>query len=165
MGQASSTEAATIDEPAVKISPALGEKIALDYQNEELNKAWQGVQVSILNRRNQREQAMSAALTQQKMANEEQRQIMAARHRRLDERIEALNGDFANRMAEIEHGTSMLKEDLDEIQNKKQTLPCLGPRAHWLDCHKKYALDSRPCDAYLATLEKCVTEAIVKIVS
>mmetsp|Transcript_12496 Transcript_12496/g.34692 ORF Transcript_12496/g.34692 Transcript_12496/m.34692 type:complete len:168 (-) Transcript_12496:116-619(-) len=167
MGQGSSTEADASpgENAAVKITPALGEKIALDYQNQELNKAWKGVQVSILERRNRREQAMSAALAEQRRANEEQKQIMAARHQRLDDSIHDLNQEFSARLAEIESGTSVLTDDLFDLAQKKQTLPCLGPRAHWLDCHKKYAIDSRPCDAYLETLEKCVTEAIVKNVS
>eukprot|EP00527_Entomoneis_sp_CCMP2396_P004454 CAMPEP_0198144814 /NCGR_PEP_ID=MMETSP1443-20131203/18685_1 /TAXON_ID=186043 /ORGANISM="Entomoneis sp., Strain CCMP2396" /LENGTH=132 /DNA_ID=CAMNT_0043808277 /DNA_START=75 /DNA_END=470 /DNA_ORIENTATION=+ len=132
MGQTSSSDgdSSAIEEPAVKISPELGQKIALDYQNEELNNVWKGVQVSILDRRNQRDNAIKSDMAQQQLVDEQQRQLMAARHKQLDDRIAVLQSQFHDQMLEIEHGTKVFWEDLD-TQVKEKNLPCLGPRAHW----------------------------------
>ena len=139
---------------------SFAEKIATDFQNEELNKVWKGVQVSILERRNQRETAMKASMEDHQNTTEQQRQIMAARHAELDDRIKSLESQFTTHLSELEQNTKIFVDELD-TSVKEKNLPCLGPRAHWLDCHKKYSLDVRPCDAYLATLEKCVNEAVV----
>jgi hypothetical protein len=32
-----------------------------------------------------------------------------------------------------------------------------------MDCATKYQDDTRPCDAYLAALEKCVQETVVRL--
>lgn len=39
---------------------------------------------------------------------------------------------------------------------------CLGERAHWIDCAKKYVVDTRPCDAYMDALDRCVNQTILK---
>ena len=138
-------------------------QIALDFQTEKLNEAWRGVQVSVLQRRNQRAEAMNEAMARQSAAAEGELQVLQARHQHLDSQIDVLKKEFDDSLLALEYSTKLLSEDLDEkLRQHQKTLPCLGPRAHWLDCQKKYALDSRPCDAYLETLEQCVTDTIVK---
>ena len=138
-------------------------QIALDFQTEKLNEAWRGVQVSVLQRRNQRAEAMNEAMARQSAAAEGELQELQARHQHLDSQIDVLKKEFDDSLLALEYSTKLLSEDLDEkLRQHQKTLPCLGPRAHWLDCQKKYALDSRPCDAYLETLERCVTDTIVK---
>ena len=141
-------------------------KIAVDFQNEKIQEAWRDVQIGVLHRQNQRAMAMEESKARQAAAAEQELHQLQTRHQHLDGRISALRKEFDDSLLSLEYGTKILSEDLDEkIRENKKTLPCLGPRAHWLDCQKKYAVDSRPCDAYLDTLEKCVTDAIVKIVS
>ncbi|KAL7579969.1 hypothetical protein ACA910_004964 [Epithemia clementina (nom. ined.)] len=171
MGQSNSIENAgrssvAEEEPRVTISPELQRKIALDFQNEKINEAWREVQLGVLQRQHQRAQVMNEATERQNAVVARELKELQARHQQLDTRIDSLRKEFDDGLLSLEYGTKILSVDLDEkIRQNIKTLPCLGPRAHWLDCQKKYALDSRPCDAYLETLEKCVTDAIVKILS
>ena len=84
----------------------------------------------------------------------------------LDERLDRLRSDFADNAVALEYDATQLLERYD--REKKQTqlldsqpLPCLGPRAHWMDCQKKQGNFSA-CDGYLQTLQACVKEEIVR---
>lgn len=127
-------------------------------------------------RRQERENAVQASLREV----EQQRSIRVAersqRISNLDQTIDQLKAKFADTSIALQYdanaltnkyvgGTTHTNPNNDDTTTTtaptKRVSPCLGPRAHWLDCTKKYLVDTRPCDAYLTALENCVNEAIV----
>ena len=136
------------------------EKIAKDLQNEEIQKAWKSVQVSVLERREARDRHVeeTAAKLQESAKRME---AWAARNAELDNRIEDLRAKFSDGRVALNYDAKNVAEIIRQNQSWKKEMPCLGQRAHWIDCQKKYALDSRPCDAYVDALERCVKEAVV----
>jgi hypothetical protein len=95
---------------------------------------------------------------------------------KLDSAIESMNAKFADEViaanydadrAIQQYGSTWLPSSsnsnniIDEAEAAIQTSPCLGPRAHWMFCAQKYLQDTRPCDAYLAVLDKCVQNVIL----
>lgn len=164
------------------------EKIIQDFQNEQLQQAWNKVQISMLERRGQRTQAELEAEAQLQ-ANRQAAQVAQARSAQLTQAMERLKAQFTDEAVAFEYdvknlmqkqqGALALGEEAQDANNhhhsssissssggdenaENKALPCLGPRAHWIDCQKKYALDSRPCDSHLQALEKCVRQSILK---
>ena len=136
------------------------EKIAKDFQNEELQKAWRTVQGSIVDKMKGRDHLVaetSARLQSSTMQMEAWRERIAE----LDGTIEGLRAKFSDGKVALDYDTRNVADVLRENQPWMKEMPCLGQRAHWIDCQKKYALDSRPCDAYVEALEHCVNEAVV----
>lgn len=128
--------------------------------------------MSVLVHRNER----ATNFNQTQMALEQQRQARMAmasqRHVRLDQSIDALNAQFSDSAVALKYDASNLLQKFeapenishvyDDIDKDSKPLPCLGPRAHWMDCQKKYAMDPRPCNAYVEALEKCVVSTVSK---
>jgi hypothetical protein len=164
------------------------EKIVQDFQNEQLQQAWNKVQISMLERRGQRTQAEQHAEAQLQ-ANQQAAQVAQARSAQLTQAMERFKAQFADEAVALEYDIKNLLQkqqpgvlalvnttnsDSSPSTNstvaatdgddggKETALPCLGPRAHWMDCQKKYALDSRPCDSHLQALEKCIRQSILK---
>lgn len=88
----------------------------------------------------------------------------------MDDALERMNAKFADDLVAVNYDAdaalanyskSLVIKTEEEIAAKATTSPCLGPRAHWMFCAQKYSHDTRPCDAYMAVLEKCVSEAIM----
>ena len=165
MGQSSSREAAPVeDEARIKLSPDLAQKIARDFQNEELQSAWKTVQVSILDRRSERDRHV-AEVSARLQAATQKMEAWKAQNAELDNKIEDLRAKFSDGKVALDYDARNMADLLKEHQPWKKEMPCLGQRAHWIDCQKKYALDSRPCDAYVDALERCVNETVVKKVT
>ena len=137
------------------------EKIAKDFQNEEIQKAWKTVQVSVLERRAERDRHVEETAANLQ-GSAKQMEAWAARNAELDNTIEELRAKFSDGKVALDYDAKNVAEMLRENQPSQKEMPCLGQRAHWIDCQKKYALDSRPCDAYVDALERCVKEAVVK---
>jgi hypothetical protein len=94
----------------------------------------------------------------------------------LDAQLDTLNATFADASVALEYDARVLynkfetadsqqqkQSERGQNSNKKASVPCLGPRAHWMDCVTKYRVDTRPCDSYLTTLERCVQETVVRL--
>jgi hypothetical protein len=145
------------------------EKIVQDFQNEQLQQAWNKVQISMLERRGQRTQAEQEAEAQLQ-ANRQAAQVAQARSAQLTEAMERFKAKFTDEAVAFEYDVKNLLQKQQALLNDNENnnaesskpLPCLGPRAHWIDCQKKYALDSRPCDSHLQALEKCIRQSILK---
>jgi hypothetical protein len=95
------------------------------------------------------------------------KQLEAWRERisELDNSIEQAKAKFTDEKVALAYDTRNVEQILSENQPWQKEMPCLGQRAHWIDCQKKYALDSRPCDAYVDALERCVNEAVLQKVA
>ena len=97
--------------------------------------------------------------------------IATQKHEQLDQTISDLNAKFIDESIALQYDASNLLEKFeiktnnehDGIEKDSKPLPCLGQRAHWIDCQKKYAKDPRPCHSYVDELEKCVTSTISKV--
>lgn len=99
--------------------------------------------------------------------------VSAQRHAELDQSIDDLNAEFADKSLAMRYDAEVLvhrfnasdtplDKNHDDITKDRKPLPCLGQRAHWMDCMKKYSVDPRPCNTYLDELEKCVSSTITK---
>jgi K+-sensing histidine kinase KdpD len=155
----------------IRIGFIIGD-IIRDFQNQTLQEEWDKFRTSILIRRNER--SRSIIETQQALQQERETIATAAaqRHATLDEAIDSLNAKFADEAIALEYDTAALVQKFQtpesvagshyDIMKDSKPLPCLGQRAHWIDCHKKYSTDPRPCNAYLTELEKCVMNTISK---
>lgn len=86
----------------------------------------------------------------------------------LEERIDQQMAHFADVAIAANYDATRLGQkfgflttkEYDDINKESKPLPCLGQRAHWIDCQRKYAVDSRPCNAYVDALEACVRQTI-----
>lgn len=124
--------------------------------------------MSVLSRRNERLQRLHAAVTE----NQQKRHVeAAARQQRMtsiDTAIDQMQAEIADQTISIDYDASQLLKKFgymtakanDDVEKESKPLPCLGQRAHWIDCQRKYAADSRPCNFYVAALEECVTRTI-----
>lgn len=117
------------------------ETIARDLQNEEIQSAWQNVQVSILERRAERNRQLQETSARLQGASK-QMEAWAVRNAELDANIEELQAKFANGKVALEYDAKNVADRLKEYQPWKKAMPCLGQRAHWIDCQKKYAMDT-----------------------
>jgi hypothetical protein len=140
---------------------------------------WTKFRATVLNRQHERSQHLSQAAQQQQQREREVLNLQRQqRVQALDARIDDLNATFSDAAVALEYDAKALyrkfetagalPEQTSTSQSQKKqvaaaAVPCLGPRAHWMDCAIKYRVDTRPCDAYLATLERCVQETVVKL--
>lgn len=186
MGQGSSTEAKEDVQSGVRLAPELEGKIRRfvvvcfrdrpahsvlckaaiirDFQNQTIQEEWNKFRAGVLVRRNDRRMKLSDAAKQQMQEREVRAVQRQQRMASLDQAIDEMKAKFADDSIALKYDADNLTKRFEKPapKEKPKILPCLGPRAHWMDCIKKYAVDPRPCDAYLATLEKCVNETIVK---
>jgi hypothetical protein len=136
------------------------EKIATDLANEELQNAWRYVQVSILDSRVERQRVVDETAGRLQ-ASAGRLQVWLERNEALDNKLEGLQAQFSDAAVALQYDATKAQEQLASSRAWKHSMPCLGQRAHWIDCQKKYALDSRPCDPYLHELGKCVQGVVV----
>jgi hypothetical protein len=158
--------------PLLSCSP---EAIVRDFQNQTLQQEWDKFRTSVLIRRNERAKALNEAQVAQKQQREVQAALLAQRKASLDQAIDEMNAKFSDEAIALEYDASKLLQKFqapailtvvyDDIDKDSRPLPCLGQRAHWMDCQKKYAADSRPCNAYVEALEQCVKDTISKVAS
>ena len=140
--------------------------IIRDFSTKQLQEEWDSFLSSVLQRRDERIQKKAAALE----ATEQQRQWRAtersSREAAVQSALDSLQAIFADESVSLNYDADRLSQKyglLESVAVNGKPLPCLGERAHWLDCGKKYVQDTRPCDTYLAALERCVVnETIVK---
>lgn len=93
-------------------------------------------------------------------------------HAALQQRVAALNERRDQLLATFADESVSIEYDIHRLEEKYLGLPeetppvdfCLGERAHWIDCSKKYGTDIRPCSDYLAALERCVNRTITESV-
>jgi hypothetical protein len=142
--------------------------IIRDFQSKVLQEEWNKFGNSVLIRRNERLQRL-----QERGAElQHQRHIAAvARQHRMasiETAIDQMQANIADQIVAIDYdATKLMKKfghwmtiEVDDPDRDSKPLPCLGQRAHWIDCQKKYAADSRPCNFYVAALEECVQRTI-----
>lgn len=149
--------------------------IVRDFQNQALQDEWDQYRKSVLIQRTERSNSIANAHQELQYQHQQQMMIAAQKHEQLDQIISELNANFideaialqydaSNLLEKFEIKTNVLTKDAyDGIEKDSKPLPCLGQRAHWIDCQKKYAKDPRPCHAYVDELEKCVTSTISKV--
>jgi exonuclease VII large subunit len=148
-----------------------------DFQSKVLQEEWNKFGISVLHRRNERLQ-----MVQEKMAENQQRRSVQAAERQLrmqsmDAALDGMRAKFADQATALSYDAEQLLQKFGAQQQQTTTttaktggattadkdskpLPCLGQRAHWMDCQKKYAADSRPCNPYVQALEECVQRTI-----
>jgi hypothetical protein len=141
--------------------------IVRDFQSKVLQEEWNKFGGKVMERRNERiaqMQQAAAELQQKHNWNVTQRQ---QRVKSTEAAIEKYRAEFADLSIALEHDANSLLNkfgsipaSLDDINKDSKPLPCLGQRAHWMDCQKKYAADSRPCNFYVQALEECVQKTI-----
>jgi len=122
----------------------------------------------VIQRRNERLQMMQAAAQE----NHQKRQAAAAQRQMRMAQVEAsldrMQAKFTDDSVALEYDADRLNKKFgfqqvhDDIDKESVPLPCLGPRAHWIDCQKKFAPDNRPCNFYVQALEECVRQTIGK---
>ena len=125
----------------------------------------------MLQRRNERLQHVQAAA----LENQQKRQASAAarqmRLSRLESSLDDMQAKFTDQSVALDYDTDRLlkrygflaDQEHDSLEKESRPLPCLGPRAHWIDCQKKYGSDNRPCNFYVQALEECVRRTIGNI--
>ena len=154
----------------------LSADIVRDFSNQVVQEEWTKFRATVLNRQHERSQQLSRAAQQQQHEREALNLQRQQRIQALDAKIDDLNATFSDLAVALEYDakafyrkfeTAGALPESSTAQAKKKkaaaAVPCLGPRAHWMDCAIKYRIDTRPCDAYLATLERCVQETVVKL--
>lgn len=133
-----------------------------DFSNQTLQEEWNKFRTDVLNRRNERVQRRAASLQQQQATTDREIQEMKQKLESLQSTVDKANADFADGSIALEYDADRVLQALDPNSGKMQPLSqCLGERAHWIDCSKKYSVDTRPCDAYLKALEVCVQNTIL----
>ena len=132
-----------------------------DFSNQTLQDEWNKFRTDVLSRRHERVQKQAAAL-QKQQAETQARQAQDQQYiQALQEKIEAMNAEFSDKSIALQYDTDRALQQSSNSTAVKPISHCLGERAHWIDCSTKYALDTRPCDAYLAALEACVKDTII----
>jgi hypothetical protein len=142
--------------------------IVRDFQSKMLQNEWNKFGTSVIMRRNARLQE----LEQVTLHNQQQRQMSSlSRQKRmeaLDASIDGMQANVTDQLIAIEYDADKLIQkyghwfnvEMDDPNRDSKPLPCLGERAHWIDCQTKYAADSRPCKFYVAALEQCVQRTL-----
>ena len=139
-----------------------------DFQSKVLQEEWNKFGTSVIMRRNQRLQELEQATAQYQhrrhLASISRQQRMEA----LDASIDEMQANITDSLVANEYDADKLIQkyghwihaEIDDPNRESKPLPCLGERAHWIDCQKKYAVDSRPCNFYVSALEQCVQRAL-----
>ncbi len=142
--------------------------IVRDFQSKILREEWNKFGTSVIIRRNERlqelEQATAQYQQQRHLASISRQQRMEA----LDTSIDEMQANITDLLVANEYDANKLMQmyghwidaEIDDPNRDSKPLPCLGERAHWIDCQKKYAVDSRPCNFYVSALEQCVQRAL-----
>lgn len=142
-----------------------------------LQEEWNKFGTSILVHRNERLQKLQQATQQY----QHERQLHSIQYQQrmeeLDNSIDTMQATITDQLVENEYEVQKLlhqyshwipsattntttndiiSSDASEEVKDSKPLPCLGERAHWIDCQKKYSVDSRPCNYYVQALEQCV---------
>jgi hypothetical protein len=142
--------------------------IVRDFHSKVLQEEWNKFGSSVIIRRNERlqelEQATAQYQHQRHLASISRQQRMEA----LDTSIDEMQANITDLLVESEYDADKLIQkyghwinaEIDDPNRESKPLPCLGERAHWIDCQKKYAVDSRPCNFYVSALEQCVQRAL-----
>ena len=144
--------------------------IIRDFQSKTLQEEWNKFGTSVIQRRNERLQRLQTATAEQQ---QKRQAASAARHMRLsrvDAAVDSMQAKFADDAIALEYDASRLEkrfgflaeQQYDDLKKDSKPLPCVGQRAHWIDCQKKYGEDSRPCNFYVQALEDCVRNTIGK---
>lgn len=167
MGQSSSSPGSEGAASGVSLSKDLEADIIRDFQDKGLKEEWDKYKASVLVNRSYRAKTLASNLQQLQAQREQIQAARAPRLNELDQQIEMLNAQFNQAAEQLEHDTKRLGDQYKLKENASAELdsiplPCLGPRAHLMDCQKKYSNDTRPCDAYVKTLQKCVNYEILK---
>ncbi|GAX14836.1 hypothetical protein FisN_29Lh044 [Fistulifera solaris] len=166
MGQSSSTANSVNQEnlvSGVSLDPELEEAIVRDFSNQSLQEEWDKFRREVIIRRNERLEKRNAALLEAQQRQQANHAAMQERLTALHERRDQLLATFADESVSIRYDIQRLEETYLGVA--EQTPPvdyCLGERAHWIDCSKKYGTDMRPCSDYLAALERCVNRTITE---
>lgn len=161
LGQTSTSEGVSLSHLLLLFISLYIESMVNDFQNQSLQDEWNSFRTGILERRNERHGSLTthnAALQQQRQVRAEQSKQRTAA---LDEKVDSLNARFADTTVALEYDADRLNSQFQAPVAQEKVQHCLGERAHWIDCQQKYAVDSRPCNAYLVALEKCVSKRIV----
>lgn len=121
-----------------------------------------------MDRRTQREKALHSVkeATDSKIRNVQAMQKQ--RNAGVEAATASMEHQFQKEMESVDQKATQLLEKYGLWTDKKvadpdkesKPLPCLGPRAHWLDCQLKYNPDSRPCKSYVEALEECVRQTL-----
>lgn len=96
---------------------------------------------------------------------QKQKSQRASLEEQVQTNLDHWNAKFADESVALEYDSQRLAEKYiltpkEGVLLDSKPLPCLGERAHWMDCQKKYAKDSRPCISYVEALERCVNKTI-----
>lgn len=143
--------------------------IIRDFESQTLQEEWNRFGKSVMQQRNVRIRSTQEAVAANQQKMMQAREARQKRTESLDHHLEHLKASFVDGAKALDYDSSKLIEryggwttkEVDDPTKPSKPLPCLGPRAHWIDCQKKYgAVDSRPCNFYIEALEECVHQTI-----
>ena len=147
--------------------------IIRDFQNHLVQAEWNAFRAGLLDRRNERMSNARTALAQKQAQWNDEKQRRDFKMAQLDAILDEAAAKVTDTTVALSHDMKVLERKVQEAERPPSSssssvgggtgrvVPCLGPRAHWVDCAHKYEFDPRPCDAYLAALERCVQDAVV----
>lgn len=150
--------------------------IVQDFQNRVLQNEWNKFRSSVLSRHVERQEHVKTIAHQLEQQRQMQSAEMSRIHAAQDASLDELRAKFADEAIALEYDVARLSEKYlgggktTTIGGKnkqlppakdKESLPCLGERAHLIDCQNMYKLGSRSCNHYIEALEKCVSQRIV----
>jgi hypothetical protein len=139
-----------------------------DFQSESLQEQWNKFGATVMDRRAQREHALYKA---KESSDRKIQSVLASQQQRtlgVEAATVSMEAQFKHELQVTDQRAAQLLEQygiwttkaLDDPHKASKPLPCLGPRAHWLDCQMKYHPDSRPCNGYVDALEECVRQTL-----
>jgi hypothetical protein len=147
------------------------EDIVRDFKNKVVQEKWNDFRSDVLARRHQRHTHLLQAAQHATADHASKAALSSQRLEQLDAAIDTMTAQFSDQVVAMEYdanqvalqyGGSSASGDDSATEHTPKEDACLGPRAHWMVCAQKYYHDTRPCDAYLSVLEKCVQETIVR---
>lgn len=163
--------AAPASSSGVTLAPELEDDIIRDFQNHLVQAEWNAFRAGLLDRRNERMSNARTALAQKQAQWNDEKQRRDFKMAQLDAILDEAAAKVTDTTVALSHDIRVLERKVQEAERPPSSssvgggtgrvVPCLGPRAHWVDCAHKYEFDPRPCDAYLAALERCVQDAVV----
>lgn len=143
--------------------------ILRDFESKTLQEEWNRFGRSVMQQRSQRMKETQAAIQVHQFQIQEARKVRHQRMQTIDAHLQSMEDSFEQGAQSLDDTSTKLIErygawttkEVDDPSKESKPLPCLGPRAHWIDCQKKYgAVDSRPCNFYVEALEECVHQAV-----
>lgn len=141
-----------------------------DFESKILQEEWNKFGTSVIQRRNDRLQRLQAAAHEHQQSRQANAAARQMRLSQVESSIDSMQAKFTDESVALEYEADRLlkkfgflaEQEYDDPEKESKPLPCLGPRAHWIDCQKKYAPDNRPCNFYVQALEDCVRQTIGK---